>query len=674
MTIVSNIKDNSYKNTAIEIPDDLKHILKDIIIKKNLLVLILGLDYNGKPVIETIKDDWTKFKKNIRTSLKEKYVNSEHITKIINLIQDNYEKIYPENTISERPKEIPKIERPNISQEEWKTKLAEKYDIVNNVCNTNFPHIWPTFEFALSIKNILHVQDITLPFAGIILGPPSSSKTLVLEMLRDLELTFYTDNFTPRSFVSHNTSVPEEQLQNIDMLPKIKNRILITPELGPIFAAKDEDLTQNLSIFTRIVDGHGYESDSGAYGHRGYKEDIMFTWIGAAVDMPRRVYKQLGYLGPKLYFFRIPYIKRSFEDYVEELKLNNFTERKKQVKEALMDYLNWFNLCPVDNSNSLPISDIELVKIEWNSSKDNIDVLNAIVRLGELLASLRGVTVTWDTKNTGGSDYGYSTPTKEIPKRAMDSLINLAKGHALLTGRNYLTMDDVPILIKTVLSTAPLERVLIFDLLLNTNGILTRPQIQDFLKISRPTTLKTMIALDVLGLVDFTKEEENNNNLPAKITLKKEFDWFLSDEFKKLSEGYTPGSMDDVINTRKKSGVKKSSLHLPLENLTNQKEIDPELQQSDSLLRSIEEIADDDILSKDLQSNHENSGQQSYFKGCKENLPPPTTELLESNNDVQLKVESDKPPNLGQPALPLIINNSSIRKRTDNQIDERAPR
>ena len=78
------------------------------------------------------------------------------------------------------------------------------------------------------------------------------------------------------------------------MLPKLKNSLFITPELAPIFSAKDEDLIQTLGIITRIMDGHGYESDSGAYGHRGYREDMMFTWVGASVDIPRKVYKHLS--------------------------------------------------------------------------------------------------------------------------------------------------------------------------------------------------------------------------------------------------------------------------------------------------------------------------------------------------------------------------------------------
>ena len=84
------------------------------------------------------------------------------------------------------------------------------------------------------------------------------------------------------------------------MLPKIKDKMFLTPELSPMFTTKEEDLMQLLGIITRVADGHGYVSDSGAHGHRGYDEDIMFTWTGAAVDIPYRVYRILGNLGAKL--------------------------------------------------------------------------------------------------------------------------------------------------------------------------------------------------------------------------------------------------------------------------------------------------------------------------------------------------------------------------------------
>lgn len=61
VTIVSDIKDSSYKNPEIGIPEDLKPILKDITFRKNLQIVNLGIYCDGKSVLETIKNDWTGF-------------------------------------------------------------------------------------------------------------------------------------------------------------------------------------------------------------------------------------------------------------------------------------------------------------------------------------------------------------------------------------------------------------------------------------------------------------------------------------------------------------------------------------------------------------------------------------------------------------------------------------
>lgn len=173
-------------------------------------------------------------------------------------------------------------------------------------CDKNFPGLWHSMDFMLSIHRILSIKGCTLPFAGIILGPPSSSKTLAIELLRNSKNVYYTDNFSSKAFVSHNTAVPKEQLEEIDLLPRIKDKCLLAPELSPIFSKKDEDLIEILGILTRILDGHGYQSDSGAHGRRGYSGEHMFTMIGAAVDIPYKVHRQLATLGPKLYFYRMP--------------------------------------------------------------------------------------------------------------------------------------------------------------------------------------------------------------------------------------------------------------------------------------------------------------------------------------------------------------------------------
>jgi hypothetical protein len=237
---------------------------------------------------------------------------------------------------------------------------------------------------------------------------------------------------------------------------------------------------------TRVLDGHGYESDSGAHGHRGYNERMMFVWVGAAVDIPYKVHKLLGTLGPKLYFLRLPKSEKKTEDeYIAQIN-SSFDQKVKEIERALFEYLRWFEMYPnAANQSSLP-------KIEWNSDKDDICAMRYVLRLAQLLAYLRGVVPTWHTRDTQGSNYGYGMATIEECDRAITQPYNLARGHALSQGRNYITLEDIPLIIKVVLSTASIERVTIFDLLLAYRGAMTTTQIADSLNMSKPTALKTM--------------------------------------------------------------------------------------------------------------------------------------------------------------------------------------
>ncbi|MPZ07467.1 MAG: hypothetical protein GEU26_13810 [Nitrososphaeraceae archaeon] len=415
------------------------------------------------------------------------------------------------------------------SKEDWSTsRLFEMYENLKNVTLKNMPNLWPGLEFALSVKTILNINRCTLPFAGIILGPASSLKTSIIELFRGHKHTFYTDNFSPKSLVSHNSAVKKEKLKEIDMLPKMKNKLFLTPELAPVFAARDDDLLQILGILTRVADGHGYESDSGAQGHRGYNERIMYAWLGASVDIPYKVHKLLGNLGPKLYFFRLPRIEET-EDYYYNTRHESFAEKLQEIREALLEYLAYFEMNPdiiMDEDEGLP-------KISLNSERDEELAYRIIIRLAKLLGHLRALVPTWETKDTQGSEYAYTLAKIEDPSRAITQLRNLARGHALSMGRSYITEDDIPVVIHTALSTATLERTRVFELLLENKGRLTTAQIVNFLNTTKPTALRTMVELKAIGLVDVTYHPDQYNSL-KEMSLKSEFDWFLSDKFTEL--------------------------------------------------------------------------------------------------------------------------------------------
>jgi predicted transcriptional regulator len=145
----------------------------------------------------------------------------------------------------------------------------------------------------------------------------------------------------------------------------------------------------------------------------------------------------------------------------------------------------------------------------------------------------------------------------------MQQLTNLARGHALLKGRNYIISgEDLPLIVKVVLSTAPIERVTIFDVLLDHDGVLNVNQITQSLRVSEHTARKTMLELDILGLVDMeivdlicsdgitrdgyqiSRKEEFN------WFLTEEFNWFLTEEFKSLRQGFKPSKSDEATEEK----------------------------------------------------------------------------------------------------------------------------
>ena len=105
--------------------------------------------------------------------------------------------------------------------------------------------------------------------------------------------------------------------------------------MAPLFAKKEDELVDVIGILTRVADGQGFESDSGGCGHRGYPGEHMFVMIGAAVDIPYKVHKHLGNIGPKIYFFRLLRVVKTEDEYLKELQQDTFGTRYKKIEQAL---------------------------------------------------------------------------------------------------------------------------------------------------------------------------------------------------------------------------------------------------------------------------------------------------------------------------------------------------
>ena len=480
---------------------------------------------------------------------------------------DQLENAFNVNFLNDVKKLRSQFQEASEPYKEWQSKVAEKYEDLEKIFKKYYPEAWIFMEFCLTVKSILNVMDFTLPFMGVIVAPPSSMKTMVIHLFRKYIHVFYTDGFTPSSLISHNAALNEEQLQKVDMLPKMKGKLVLTPELALFFTGKEEDLQKTMGIITRILDGHGLENDSGAHGHRKYG-DTMFVWLGAAVEIPFRVWKLLGTLGHKIYFIRPNIQKKTVSDLKRIAKNNNFSSINKEIEEKLLDYLKVFDAAPeIEGRTRL---ENNVIKIRWNEEEEGEQdkALEYIAQLANLLAPLRGDVYVSQSKFTKhksnysnennesnneqngnyyqqphqveGQDYDTDFPVIEDASRAVILLRNLAIGHAISQGRNSLSIQDVPIAVKVALSTAPVRRVRLLDLLLKSEtGELTTSQICKELSISQPVVTRTMREFEALRIGEISTVSDYSNS-ELKIRLNSEYDWFRTKEFLDLKQDYVP--------------------------------------------------------------------------------------------------------------------------------------
>src|SRR5215204_164649 len=479
-----------------------------------------------------------------------------------------------------------KATKSDCSMNDWSIALKQKYDDLKSITEAMLPGLWLPLEFAISVRAILHIRNINLPFIAVVLGPPSSFKSVAVDMFEGARYAFPTDDFSAKAFVSHNSGVSDEQLAKIDLLPKIVNKMFLVPELSPLFTTKDDELANVFGIITRIADGKGYVSDTGAKGHRGYRGRMMFVWLGAAVDIPHKIHKMLSNLGPKLYFLRLPAMSETENDLLQLLKQDDFRQRLHAVNDALYDYLEYFESCP----KMEPDPEVgNIPRIDMNAADERQDdAQRYIIRLAELLAHLRGSVATWETEGTQGLDYAYSTPYIENPKRAIQQLFNLARGHALSQGRNHITIeDDLPLIVKVVISgAASIERVRVFNTLLSKRGgcYMTVTDVLEATKTSDTTAKRVMAEFTALGLVDLIRLGERADGSPdpnteIQIKLRDGFGWFLTDEFRNLKGGYVPGDFSQYLV--KRAGKQQSP---------NGKKIHPHVGEKNKIFGSWEEV------------------------------------------------------------------------------------
>ena len=157
-----------------------------------------------------------------------------------------------------------------------------------DLCDRYFPNKSQYLLAMLATYCILGIKNVsgTVPTL-IVVGRPSARKSTLCEILSILgDNVVWIDDFTPKAFVSAAPGIVDGERE--DLLSKVRNKLLITPELGTLF--KNKNLKEILGILTRILDGKGFTYATGV-GQVGYRGNYFFAWIAAVVEVPVEVEK-----------------------------------------------------------------------------------------------------------------------------------------------------------------------------------------------------------------------------------------------------------------------------------------------------------------------------------------------------------------------------------------------
>lgn len=222
---------------------------------------------------------------------------------------------------------------------------------MERVIGQHYPDLLAPVKASLAAVMSGSFGDNTQPIAQVLVGPSGAGKSRVLDLVMPVkpspqaiagsvyEQFYHSDNFTPASFVSHKADAADDWLNKIDLLPKIKDKVLVTPELAPIFHGRKEELAERFARLTRILDGEGYVSDSGAHGRRGYDYEINFRWLGASTPPTSEVIAMMAALGPRILFYEVNRPRKSNDELVELLSRVPDSLARRECRNAVTRYL-----------------------------------------------------------------------------------------------------------------------------------------------------------------------------------------------------------------------------------------------------------------------------------------------------------------------------------------------
>lgn len=354
------------------------------------------------------------------------------------------------------------------------TALKEETLRLKETVERFYPEEWKVLEAALAVHAVGLLKDNTQPIALFFVGPPGAGKTMALMWLTESgDAEFYrSDKFTTASFVSHRADKKKKQLEENDLLPQIKDKTLVTPELASTFHGERQKLEEQFALLARVLDGNGLVTNSGAQGRRDYSGKYNFRWLGATTPLEPEALEVMGNVGPRLVFFEVDRPHASTEELAETLASKSPSDANASCVGAVLRFLKALRRT---SGQGLSSNDIDFPE----------PLIRQVAALAKILTLLR-------------APLGRSL---EHPERVAWILKHIAMGHALVWGRRHVTQSDMKLLRHIVLSSGVPGRGRVLRALTENGFILSQADLIKAAGMSENTVRAYVRELQELGIV-----------------------------------------------------------------------------------------------------------------------------------------------------------------------------
>ena len=213
--------------------------------------------------------------------------------------------------------------------------FKQSMDLFHKTIAKYFPDRILELDILVAICASFFIRDISQPMALFLLGNPSSGKSTLLEIIKELPVILWRDNLTSAALLSASPNIaPEDQL-----LHQLEGKVLTIPEFAPL--ANNAQAKQIMPDFTRLLDGNAFVRHTGN-GVIGTTEAQRFNMLGAMVRVSPKLWELFGNMGPRLVFVKLPDRLQSLDQTVTRLtKLSSkrsYTEKLEVARKIVLAF------------------------------------------------------------------------------------------------------------------------------------------------------------------------------------------------------------------------------------------------------------------------------------------------------------------------------------------------